>query len=389
MKAGKFGMPLQWAARITALATLAMGTVAYVDLNKTLYVDVDGVVHSVSIMGRTVDDVLSQADIAVTEGDEIYPHSAQQISEGDTVTVRTAKQVPIVLDGETQTLQTTAVTVGDLLDQLGTRATGALVSASRSDLVGREELRIDTLKNITVSIDGASMTTVTALSTVRDVLLDLDVVLDEGDTVSAELDEQLTDNQTITVKRAGTDSDTVTETLAFKTVERKDDSLVKGQKLVIQKGKAGKAVTTYGITTHDGAESERVVIARSVLTEPVDEIIGIGTLVVADPSAKVLSPSEARALAKSMVLARGWEESQFVCLDKLWTKESNWRVKAENRSSGAYGIPQSLPGSKMGSVGSDWRTNAKTQITWGLKYISGRYGTPCDAWGHSQRKNWY
>lgn len=389
MKTDRFAMPLQWAARLTVLATLAAGTLAYVDLNKTLFVDVDGVVRSVSIMGNTVDDVLSQSDIAVTEADEIFPSAADKIEEGDTVTVRTAKQIPVTIDGEIQTLSTTAVTVGDILDELGTRATGATVSASRSDLVGRQSLHINTLKNISVSIDGASMSSVTALSTVRDLLLDLDVFLEEGDTVSVDLDEQLTDGQNIVVKRAGTDSDTVTETLAFKTVERKDPSLVKGQKLVIQKGKAGKAVTTYGITTHDGAESERVVIARSVLSEPVDEIIGIGTLVVADPAASVLSPSEARALAKSMVLARGWDEAQYTCLDKLWTKESNWRVQAQNRSSGAYGIPQSLPGSKMGSVASDWRNNAKTQITWGLKYISGRYGTPCDAWGHSQRKNWY
>ena len=58
-------------------------------------------------------------------------------------------------------------------------------------------------------------------------------------------------------------------------------------------------------------------------------------------------------------------------------------------SSGAYGIPQALPGSKMASAGSDWRTNPKTQIKWGLGYISGRYGDPCGAWSHFLRKNWY
>lgn len=85
----------------------------------------------------------------------------------------------------------------------------------------------------------------------------------------------------------------------------------------------------------------------------------------------------------------GWGNDQFVCLVNLWQKESGWQVNAENRSSGAYGIPQSLPGSKMGSVGADWRTNAQTQIEWGLGYIRGRYGTPCGAWGHSQSTGWY
>ncbi|GHD38730.1 lytic transglycosylase domain-containing protein [Mycetocola manganoxydans] len=100
-------------------------------------------------------------------------------------------------------------------------------------------------------------------------------------------------------------------------------------------------------------------------------------------------PGSAQAVAHSMVLARGWGEDQFSCLVALWNKESGWRVNAANPSSGAYGIPQALPGSKMGSAGSDWATNPATQISWGLGYISGRYGTPCGAWGHSQAKNWY
>jgi hypothetical protein len=100
-------------------------------------------------------------------------------------------------------------------------------------------------------------------------------------------------------------------------------------------------------------------------------------------------PGSAQAIAHSMVLSRGWGEDQFSCLVSLWNKESGWRVNASNPSSGAYGIPQALPGSKMGSAGSDWATNPATQITWGLGYISGRYGTPCGAWSHSQAKNWY
>ncbi|MCY7287980.1 MAG: G5 domain-containing protein, partial [Cryobacterium sp.] len=73
----------------------------------------------------------------------------------------------------------------------------------------------------------------------------------------------------------------------------------------------------------------------------------------------------------------------------LWNKESGWRVNAENSSSGAYGIPQALPGSKMATAGDDWQTNPATQIQWGLGYISGRYGTPCGAWAHSSDVGWY
>lgn len=101
------------------------------------------------------------------------------------------------------------------------------------------------------------------------------------------------------------------------------------------------------------------------------------------------SPAEAQAIARSMLGSYGWGGDQFSCLVSLWNKESGWNYAAYNGSSGAYGIPQALPGSKMGSAGADWQTNAATQISWGLGYISGRYGTPCGAWSHSQSVGWY
>ena len=96
-----------------------------------------------------------------------------------------------------------------------------------------------------------------------------------------------------------------------------------------------------------------------------------------------------RSVAKLMLADRGWGSSQFSCLNSLWNKESRWEYTAQNPSSGAYGIPQALPGTKMASAGSDWRTNPITQIEWGLDYIADRYGTPCAAWGHSQDVGWY
>ena len=101
------------------------------------------------------------------------------------------------------------------------------------------------------------------------------------------------------------------------------------------------------------------------------------------------SPGGAQATARGMLAGFGWGDDQFSCLVSLWNKESGWNVRAYNAGSGAYGIPQALPGSKMGSAGADWETNAATQISWGLGYISGRYGSPCGAWGHSQSTGWY
>ena len=98
-----------------------------------------------------------------------------------------------------------------------------------------------------------------------------------------------------------------------------------------------------------------------------------------------------RAAARALLPEFGFDESQFGCLDQLWIGESNWNYTATNSSSGAYGIPQSLPGSKMATVASDWRTNPVTQIRWGLDYIKRSYGTPCgalSAW-QSRSPHWY
>lgn len=95
-----------------------------------------------------------------------------------------------------------------------------------------------------------------------------------------------------------------------------------------------------------------------------------------------------QAMGETMAAVRGWTGVQWQCLDSVWTRESGWGVSAQN-ASGAYGIPQASPGSKMASVGADWRTNPATQISWGLDYISAAYGNPCGAWSFWQSHFWY
>ena len=94
-------------------------------------------------------------------------------------------------------------------------------------------------------------------------------------------------------------------------------------------------------------------------------------------------------IAEAMLGSFGWSSSQFSCLDPLWEHESGWSVTAYNAGSGAYGIPQALPGSRMASAGPDWQTDAATQIKWGLEYIEDTYGSPCGAWDHEQATGWY
>jgi hypothetical protein len=105
--------------------------------------------------------------------------------------------------------------------------------------------------------------------------------------------------------------------------------------------------------------------------------------------AAIPAKDSVQAIAYGKMSQFGWGRDQYSCLVKLWDRESNWRINAYNSGSGAYGIPQALPGNKMATAGPDWLTNPETQINWGLNYISSRYGSPCSALSHSDSLRWY
>jgi hypothetical protein len=107
-------------------------------------------------------------------------------------------------------------------------------------------------------------------------------------------------------------------------------------------------------------------------------------------AAQMTTASSNVALGERMAAAAGWAGAQWSCLDALWTRESGWQAQVWNTAgSGAYGIPQSLPASKMAAAGADYMTDPATQIRWGLSYIQSAYGTPCGAWAHETSAGWY
>ena len=140
----------------------------------------------------------------------------------------------------------------------------------------------------------------------------------------------------------------------------------------VQRSGAAGNVTDLEIYTQLARRAER--IAKKLPMAPVPADIDRGSN---------------RALGYQLMLEFGFPADQWGYLDALWHRESGWNHLAENRSSGAYGIPQSLPGTKMAVVGPDWRTNPETQIRWGLAYIAARYGNAQKAWQHSERVGWY
>lgn len=255
----------------------------------------------------------------------------------------------------------------------------------------------------TLVVDGEEREVTTSAQNLADALAEAGIDLGWDDEVSADLTAPVEAGSEVRIGRSTTEYVTEQVVTPFETQEVETDELLVGESRVTQEGVDGDARVTSEVTLIDGVEVSRSTVVSTQLTESVPEITEIGTRepapVVAAGSGSSSSSSVAatgpvdpgsnRALGKELMIAYGFGEDQWACLDNLWMKESRWNHQASNSSSGAYGIPQALPGSKMGSIASDWRTNPATQIQWGLGYISGRYGTPCGAWNSFLAKGWY
>jgi hypothetical protein len=187
------------------------------------------------------------------------------------------------------------------------------------------------------------------------------------------------------------------EEVPFATKIKEDPKLAAGTKIVTQPGTAGNVKVTYEVRIVDGVEVQKQLVSRNLTRAPLEQVEIHGTgdpndieIALASAAKSVGTPDANKAYAKLYIKQEyNWGDGQFECLAKLWKRESNWRQAAHNKSSGAHGIPQALPGRKMATYGEDWKTNPVTQIQWGANYIDKRYGTPCSALDHSYDRGWY
>ena len=160
------------------------------------------------------------------------------------------------------------------------------------------------------------------------------------------------------------------------------------------------AVTGLALAAASGAWSPAAAAQPASISRPASPIgaaaartgadlsIALDALVI--PADKAAAGEKAaKQIAWAMLRKFGWKTPQFKYLDWLWSRESSWNIRAENPYSGAYGIPQAVPGDKMASAGPSWPTDAATQIRWGMRYIKSRYGSPSGAWRHEVRYGWY
>ncbi|MFC5908990.1 lytic transglycosylase domain-containing protein [Streptacidiphilus monticola] len=137
------------------------------------------------------------------------------------------------------------------------------------------------------------------------------------------------------------------------------------------------------------AEAARIKAANAAKAKAAAEARAQQQAAARAASRATLAKAYTKGSVQAMALSIIGSETQYVCFSNIVTRESGWNYTAENAASGAYGLVQALPGSKMASVGADWRTNPATQIKWGLNYMNSRYGSPCGAWSFWQAHNWY
>ena len=264
------------------------------------------------------------------------------------------------------------------------------------------------------------MIVLTSKTKVLDILNENKITLEEDDVVSPDINSEISDNKIIKITKvseveqevaqteetATTEEilstyDTIKEKIVVEQVEIPYETITQEatgdgtkQNRVIQNGENGIKEITYKVRYQNDTEIERIELSSKIIKEPVNKIVEVKTIQVSSRFEAIRSAvsgtiAEYQEYAKSRCNDYGWTEHDYQCLVSLWYRESGWRVTAENRYSGAYGIPQALPARKMASAGSDYLTNYKTQIDWGLGYISSRYGSPSNAWEHSETNGWY
>lgn len=245
-------------------------------------------------------------------------------------------------------------------------------------------MTIDRATQFTFKLYGKETAARTQAATVGEMLKEKGITLAANDVLSLDKSASITAGMTVELWRNGVQTITQDEDVKFETEQTKDADQPVGYKKIQTPGVLGKKTVTYEIEMKNGAEVSRKEIQSVVTAQPQKQIETIGAKLPTPTN-----PSEAQALGHQMMLDYGYGEDQWPCLYNLWMRESGWKTTAGNVSSGAYGIPQALPASKMSSVGADYLTSAATQITWGLGYIKGRYSTPCGAWSSFQSQGWY
>ncbi|MGW5349992.1 ubiquitin-like domain-containing protein [Streptomyces sp. NPDC004031] len=268
------------------VAMLAGGTGAGVAGAATVRLSVDGTARTVRTSASDVAGVLREQGIAVGAHDLIAPAPGHPLHDGDAVAVRYGRPLTLTLDGRRRQVWTTATTVSAALRQLGVRADGALLDASRGASIGRRGLALDvrTLRRVTVVADGRAHLVRTHAVTARGAVADAGVLLAAGDALVPAPDVFPDDGGTFTVRRIRDSATVRREPVPYRTVRRADPGLPRGTSRVARRGRAGVRELSYAVRTVDGVPGAPRLLGSRVVRQPVTELVRVGTGPVRRPA---------------------------------------------------------------------------------------------------------
>ena len=339
----------------------------------------------------TLGEALKLAGIEISAGHDVVEPSldSELVASNYSINIYRARPITVV-DGVVKRNITTAEQTPERI----AKAAGITIYnedqtdfSAPSDILSNGSSQVMSIDRATVvqfTLYGKHAEVRTRATTVEEFLKEKSIKIGANDYLSVDKGQAISTGMAIELWREGKQTVTVEEEVDFEIEKVQDANREVGYREVKTPGVKGKRNATYEIEMKNGQEASRTEIASVTIEEPKKQVEIIGAKLPTPTN-----PTEAQAIGKEMMLAAGFGEDQWGCLYNLWMRESGWRTTAGNVSSGAYGIPQSLPASKMAAFGGDYLTNPRTQIAWGLSYIKGRYGTPCGGWSAFQAKGWY
>ena len=333
---------------------------------------------------QNVGDLLKAANISLGEGDVVEPGQDTQITEDNfRVNVYRARPVMINDGGQKKFIFSAATTPRSIAAQAGVDVypeddmkIEMPFSTLKDGAIG-DMITINRATPASLNLYGTSVAVRTHATTVGELLQEKQVTVSEGDVVTPAQDSKIQPGTQVFVTRNGTKVETKEEEVAFQTETVEDASLSFGTTVVHQKGVPGKKVVTYEIQLTNDRETGRRVIQTVIASEPVKQIMARGK------SSNIPADKEA------VMAAAGISPSDYDYVNYIVSRESRWNAAASNKSSGAFGLCQALPGSKMASAGADWQTNPVTQLKWCNGYATSKFGSWSAAYSYWLVHHWW
>ncbi len=339
--------------------------------------------QTILVKDSTVKQVLKKAKIKINPSDVIKPNLNYKINNDIYINIYRANPITIIADGQKVNLLTPYKQTAEILKQAQINyhkednSKVEINNLNPSQGIG-VELVVKRAKTIKLNLYGKENIFRTQTKTIDEFLKEKKIKISKNDRLNHQLTDRIIDGLYLDVWFEGEKQETIEEIIPFSKRIVKNYDKPTGYHQITTAGKNGKKVVTYKLKLKNKQLVNKTEIKSVIVEQPIEQVEEVGMKINLPPGSH-----------QDWMRAAGIAEADFGIVNYLVSRESGWRVNATNRSSGAYGLPQALPGSKMATAGADWRTNPITQLRWMQSYVNGRYGGWNGAYSFWRSHHWY